>query len=111
MLEGRNGSIITLSYLGLFRPCQPQCHGACKSVLEAGGVSSNTDGTGIIAEWISAGPIRPLQPVGLKTSVDAELQRSRTPLRRNTTIEEVGNTAAFLASDLASESQANNLCR
>jgi enoyl-[acyl-carrier protein] reductase I len=27
---------------------------------------------------------------------------SRTPLRRNTTIEEVGNTAAFLASDLAS---------
>jgi enoyl-[acyl-carrier protein] reductase I len=58
---------------------------------------------GVRVNAISAGPIRTLAASGIgdfrKLLDEVELS---APLRRNITIEEVGNTAAFLASDLAS---------
>jgi enoyl-[acyl-carrier protein] reductase I len=52
---------------------------------------------------ISAGPIRTLAAAGIKNFKSMlNYSAENTPLRRNVTIEEVGNTAAFLCSDLAS---------
>jgi enoyl-[acyl-carrier protein] reductase I len=63
--------------------------------------SLGPEGTRVNA--ISAGPIRTLAASGIsgfKSMLNEAEQK--TPLRRNTTIEEVGNAAAFLCSDLAS---------
>jgi enoyl-[acyl-carrier protein] reductase I len=52
---------------------------------------------------VSAGPIRTLAAAGISDFRDMlKKVEERTPLRRNVTIEEVGNAAAFLCSDLAS---------
>jgi enoyl-[acyl-carrier protein] reductase I len=58
---------------------------------------------GIRVNGISAGPIRTLAASGIadfKSMLD--YVKNRTPLKRNVTADEVGNTAAFLCSDLAS---------
>ena len=58
---------------------------------------------GIRANGISAGPIKTLAASGIKDfSKLLGFVAEHAPLRRNVTIEEVGNTAAFLLSDLAS---------
>ncbi|WP_156490168.1 SDR family oxidoreductase, partial [Oleiphilus sp. HI0086] len=52
---------------------------------------------------ISAGPIRTLAASGIKNFRKMLSENEQqTPLRRNVTIDEVGNAAAFLCSDLAS---------
>jgi enoyl-[acyl-carrier protein] reductase I len=58
---------------------------------------------GIRVNAVSAGPIRTLAAAGISDfrSMLAQVA-DKTPLRRNVTIEEVGNAAAFLCSDLAS---------
>lgn len=106
LLAGRKGSIITLSYLGAIQT-MPNYNvmGLAKASLEAGvrflATSIGPDGHRVNA--ISAGPIRTLAASGIKDfRTMLNYNASRTPLRRNTTIEEVGNTAAFLASDLSS---------
>lgn len=106
MLAGRHGSLITLSYLGAVQT-MPNYNvmGLAKASLEAGvrflATSMGPEGHRVNA--ISAGPIRTLAASGIKDFRSMlTYNASRTPLRRNTTIEEVGNTAAFLASDLAS---------
>lgn len=106
MMKGRGGSLLTLSYLGAERAlANYNVMGVAKASLEA-----NTrylayhlgeeDGTRVNA--ISAGPIRTLAASGIGNfkkmlSYCAE----STPLKRNVTTEDVGNTAAFLCSDLA----------
>ncbi|MCX4024809.1 enoyl-ACP reductase [Endozoicomonas sp. SM1973] len=106
MLEGRNGSLLTLSYLGAERT-MPNYNvmGLAKASLEASvrylATSMGPDGTRVNA--ISAGPIRTLAASGIKSFRKMlSYNEKQTPLRRNVTIEEVGNVAAFLCSDLAS---------
>ena len=106
LMRGRNGSILTLSYLGAVRSLPNyNVMGLAKASLEANvrymDASLGPEGTRVNA--VSAGPIRTLAASGIK-SFRKMLQHnaSQTPLRRNVTIEEVGNAASFLCSDLAS---------
>ena len=106
MLKGRDGSIITLSYLGAVQT-MPNYNvmGLAKASLEAGVrfLATSMGPKGHRVNAISAGPIRTLAASGIKDFRSMlNYNASRTPLRRNTTTEEVGNLAAFLASDLAS---------
>jgi enoyl-[acyl-carrier protein] reductase I len=106
LMAGRNGSMLTLSYLGAERT-MPNYNvmGLAKASLEANVkyMASSLGPEGIRVNAISAGPIRTLAASGIKDfrKMLAENEK-QTPLRRNVTIEEVGNAAAFLCSDLAS---------
>ncbi len=106
LMKGRNGSLLTLSYLGAERT-MPNYNvmGMAKASLEAGvrylATSLGPEGTRVNA--ISAGPIRTLAASGIKSFRKMLAHNERqTPLRRNVTIDEVGNVGAFLCSDLAS---------
>jgi len=106
MMKGRNGSLLTLSYLGAERT-MPNYNvmGMAKASLEAGvrylAGSLGPEGTRVNA--ISAGPIRTLAASGIASFRKMLAENAkRAPLRRNVTTEEVGNAAAFLCSDLAS---------
>ena len=79
--------------------------GVAKASLEANVryLANSLGPEGIRVNGISAGPIRTLAASGIanfRTMLD-EVE-SKTPLRRNVTIDEVGNASAFLCSDLAS---------
>jgi len=106
MMAGRNGSLITLSYLGAVRTIPNyNVMGVAKASLEANVryLADSMGPEGIRVNGISAGPIRTLAASGIsgfKSMLD-EAEKS-VPLRRNVTIHEVGNAAAFLCSDLAS---------
>ncbi len=106
MMTGRNGSLLTLSYLGAVRSLPNyNVMGLAKASLEANvrymAASLGPDGTRVNA--ISAGPIKTLAAAGIKSFRKMlEHNAKQTPLRRNVTISEVGNAASFLCSDLAS---------
>jgi enoyl-[acyl-carrier protein] reductase I len=106
MMAGRNGSLLALSYLGAERAVPHyNVMGLAKASLEANvrylAASLGPEGTRVNA--VSAGPIRTLAASGIADFRSMLKQvEGRTPLRRNVTIEEVGNAAAFLCSDLAS---------
>jgi enoyl-[acyl-carrier protein] reductase I len=104
MMKGRNGSLLTLSYLGAERT-MPNYNVMGMASLEAGvrylAGSLGPEGTRVNA--VSAGPIRTLAASGIKNFRKMlAANEAQTPLRRNVTIEEVGNAGAFLCSDLAS---------
>lgn len=106
MMKGRNGSLLTLTYLGSVRT-MPNYNvmGLAKASLEAGvrylAASMGPEGTRVNA--VSAGPIRTLAASGIKNFRKMlSANEAQTPLRRNVTIEEVGNAGTFLCSDLAS---------
>ncbi|MFM1896948.1 MAG: enoyl-ACP reductase [Pseudomonadota bacterium] len=105
LMNGRNGSMLTLSYLGAVRTLPNyNVMGLAKASLEANvrymAAGLGPEGTRVNA--ISAGPIRTLAASGIKSFRKMlDYNARQTPLRRNTTIEEVGNAAAFLCSDLA----------
>ncbi|HRP24836.1 enoyl-ACP reductase FabI [Thauera sp.] len=106
MMKGRNGALLTLSYLGAVRT-MPNYNimGLAKASLEAAvrylAVTLGPEGTR--ANAISAGPIKTLAASGIGSFGKLlAFNEHNAPLRRNVTIEEVGNTAAFLCSDLAS---------
>jgi enoyl-[acyl-carrier protein] reductase I len=105
MMQGRNGSILTLSYLGAERALQNyNVMGVAKASLEATvrylALNLGPEGTRVNA--ISAGPIKTLAAAGI-ANFRKMLHHfeSYAPMRRSVTIEDVGNTAAFLCSDLA----------
>lgn len=106
MMEGRNGSIITMTYLGAERAVPNyNVMGVAKASLEANmrylAESLGPRGTRVNA--ISAGPIRTLAASGIGGfRAILSYNEKVAPLRKNVTKEEVGNTAAFLCSDLAS---------
>jgi enoyl-[acyl-carrier protein] reductase I len=106
MMQGRRGSIVTLSYLGAERAIPNyNVMGLAKASLEAGvrylASSLGPEGTRVNA--ISAGPIKTLAAAGIGGfSKILHFVEKHAPLRRGVTTEEVGNTAAFLLSDLAS---------
>jgi len=106
LMAGRNGSLLTLTYLGADRAIPNyNVMGVAKASLEANvrymAVALGAEGTRVNA--ISAGPIRTLAASGIN-NFKAMLSKAAdtAPLKRNVTIEEVGNVAAFLCSDLAS---------
>lgn len=106
MLEGRGGSLLTLSYLGAVRT-MPHYNvmGLAKASLEANVrfLAASLGPKGLRVNAISAGPIKTLAAAGVSNfSKLLGYNERHAPLRRNVTIEEVGNAAAFLASDLAS---------
>ena len=106
LMRGRNGALLTMSYLGAVRAVPHyNVMGLAKASLEANvrylAVSLGPEGTRVNA--ISAGPIRTLAAAGISDFRRLlEYSERNTPLRRNVSIEEVGNVAAFLCSDLAS---------
>jgi enoyl-[acyl-carrier protein] reductase I len=105
MMEGRNASLLTLSYLGAVRSV-PHCNvmGLAKASLEANVryMAQDLGPRGIRVNAVSAGPIKTLAASGIADfSKLLGFHARNAPLRRNTTIEEVGNAAAFLLSDLA----------
>ena len=106
LMEGRNGSLLTLSYLGAMRSLPNyNVMGLAKASLEANvrymASSLGPEGTRVNA--ISAGPVRTLAASGVKSFRKMlDYNARNTPLRRNVSIKEIGNAAAFLCSDLAS---------
>lgn len=106
LMQGRNGSLLTLTYLGSERTLPNyNVMGLAKASLEANvkymAASLGPEGTRVNA--ISAGPIRTLAASGIKSFRKMLSENEKqTPLRRNVTIDEVGNAAAFMCSDLAS---------
>jgi len=106
MMEGRNAAILTLSYLGAVRT-MPHYNvmGLAKASLEASVryLAMHLGKKGIRANGISAGPIRTLAAAGIADFGKLlTYNEKNSPLKRNVTVEEVGNAAAFLCSDLAS---------
>ncbi|UWN48038.1 Enoyl-[acyl-carrier-protein] reductase [NADH] FabI [Alcanivorax sp. ALC70] len=106
MMAGRNGALLTLTYHAS-RQTVPNYNvmGLAKASLEASVryLASSLGPEGIRVNGISAGPIRTLAASGIKKFRSMlDYNAAKAPLRRNVTIEEVGNTAAFLCSDLAS---------
>jgi len=106
MLTGRGGSLLTLTYQGSERVVPNyNVMGLAKASLEANVryLSASMGPDGIRVNGISAGPIRTLAASGIKDFRKMlAYNEAATPLRRNVTIDEVGNAAAFLCSDLAS---------
>jgi len=106
LMKGRNGSLLTLTYLGAVRAVPNyNVMGLAKASLEASvrylAASLGPEGTRVNA--ISAGPIRTLAASGIADfRTMLKHFEERAPLRRGVDIEEVGNAAAFLCSDLAS---------
>ncbi len=105
MMQGRHGAILTLTYLGSERALASyNVMGLAKASLEANvrylALNLGPEGTRVNA--ISAGPIKTLAAsgvAGLRKMLEHVEQVS--PLRRNVSIDDVGNAAAFLCSDLA----------
>jgi enoyl-[acyl-carrier protein] reductase I len=106
LMEGRSAAILTLSYLGAVRT-MPHYNvmGMAKASLESSVryLAMELGRKGIRANAISAGPIKTLAASGIGDFGKLLAYNAKhAPLKRNVTIEEVGNAAAFLCSDLAS---------
>jgi enoyl-[acyl-carrier protein] reductase I len=106
LLKGNNASLLALSYLGAERT-MPNYNtmGLAKASLEAATryLAFCLGPQGIRANALSAGPIKTLAASGIGNFGKLLSYNSHhAPLRRNVTIEEVGNAAAFMLSDLAS---------
>ena len=106
LMEGRNGALLAMTYLGGVRTVPNyNVMGVAKASLDANVryLAQSLGPRGIRVNAISAGPIRTLAASGIgnfRRMLEA-FERS-APLRRAITIDEVGNAAAFLCSDLAS---------
>ncbi|MFT3762700.1 MAG: enoyl-ACP reductase [Pseudoxanthomonas sp.] len=106
LMQGRNGSLLTLSYLGAERALQGyNLMGVAKAALEASVryLAVDLGPEGIRVNAISAGPIKTLAASGIAgfRKILGHVEQY-APLRRTVSIEDVGNVAAFLCSDLAS---------
>ena len=105
LMAGRAGALLTLSYLGAVKSLPSyNVMGLAKASLEANVrfLAADLGPRGIRVNGISAGPVKTLAAAGIAgfrkmLSRVAEV----APLRRNVTLEDVGNAAAFLCSDLA----------
>jgi enoyl-[acyl-carrier protein] reductase I len=106
MMQGRNGAMLTLSYIGAERAIPNyNVMGLAKASLESSvrylAQSLGPDGTRV--NGISAGPIRTLAAAGINDFKKLlDYNDLMAPLGRGVTIDEVGNVGAFLCSDLAS---------
>ena len=106
LLKGNNASVLAMTYLGAERT-MPNYNtmGLAKASLEAATryLAFCLGPQGVRANAISAGPIKTLAASGIGNFGKLLAYNAHhAPLRRNVTIEEVGNAAAFMLSDLAS---------
>ncbi|MDD3266170.1 MAG: SDR family oxidoreductase [Burkholderiales bacterium] len=106
MMQGRNGSIVCLTYLGGERVLPNyNMAGVAKAALESTMryMASTLGAEGIRVNAVSAGPIKTLAASGISGfSKILGFVAEHAPLRRGVTTKEVGNAAAFLFSDLSS---------
>ena len=106
LMENRQAALLTLTYLGSQRSVPNyNVMGLAKASLEANVryLASHLGPKGIRVNGISAGPIKTLAAAGIGGfSKILKFVEEHTPLRRNVTIDEVGNVASFLLSNLAS---------
>ena len=106
MMQGRRAALLTLTYLGAART-MPNYNvmGLAKASLEAAVryMAASLGPKGIRVNAVSAGPIKTLAAASIGSFGKLYAYHAKhAPLRRNVTIDEVGNAAAFLCSDLAS---------
>ena len=105
-MRGRNGSLVTLTYLGGERAVPNyNTMGPAKASLEANVryMAADLGADGLRVNAISAGPIRTLAASGINNFRKMlDFNAAAAPLRRNVAIDEVGNATAFICSDLAS---------
>ena len=98
-------ALLTLTYLGALRALPNyNTMGLAKASLEASVryTAESLGPKGIRANGISAGPIKTLAASGIKGfGKILSVVAAQSPIRRNVTIDDVGNVAAFLLSDLA----------
>ena len=106
LLQGRNASLLTLTYLGSVRAlANYNVMGVAKASLEANVryLAAALGPEGIRVNALSPGPIKTLAAAGIGGfSKILKFVEKSAPLRRNVTIEEVGNVAAFYFSELSS---------
>ena len=105
LMEGRDGSIVTLTYVGAERVVPNyNVMGVAKASLEASVryLAHDLGPRGIRVNAISSGPIRTLSASAIDGFSEVlDHIASRAPLKRNITAEEVGDTCAFLASPMS----------
>ncbi len=105
LMEGRAGSIVTLTYLGGERVVPHyNVMGVAKAALDMSVryLAADLGPKGIRVNAISAGPIKTLAASGVHgISKMLEYHRTHAPLRKNTEQEEVGDAALFLVSPLS----------
>jgi len=105
LMQGRDSSILTLSYLGAVRAVPNyNVMGLAKASLEANVrfLAADLGPRGIRVNAISAGAIKTLAAAGIAGFRKMLTHMEQvSPIRRNVTPEDVGNAAAFLCSDLA----------
>ena len=106
LMEGRKGSILTMTYMGSERVIPNyNVMGVAKAALEASVkyLAYDLGPKGIRVNAISAGPIRTLAAAGIAGFKDMlHYSSERAPLRRNIDAEEVARSALYLVSDMAS---------
>ena len=106
MMRDRNASLLTLTYIGSIRAMPGyNVMGLAKASLEANVryLAQSLGPEGIRVNAVSAGPIRTLAAAGISGFKKMmQYYEKVVPLGRGVTIDEVGNAAAFLCSDLAS---------
>jgi enoyl-[acyl-carrier protein] reductase I len=106
MMEGRDAAVLTLSYLGAERALPNyNVMGLAKASLEANVryLAQSLGPRGMRVNSVSAGPIKTLAAAGIGNFGKLLAYNEKSaPMRRNVTIDEVGNAAAFLLSPLAS---------
>ena len=100
-----NASIVTLTYLGSTKVLDGyNVMGIAKAALEASVryLARNLGEKNIRINLVSAGPIKTLSAKGIKDfSTILNIVEEKAPLHRNVTIKEVGDTVAFLFSDMS----------
>ncbi|RDU99500.1 enoyl-ACP reductase FabI [Trinickia dinghuensis] len=105
-LLSANASLLTLSYLGAEKVIPNyNTMGVAKASLEAcvRYMATSVGSKGMRVNAISAGPIKTLAASGIKGfGKILDFVATNAPLKRNVTLEQVGNVAAFLLSDLSS---------
>jgi len=105
LMQGRRGALLTLTYLGSLRAVPGyNTMGLAKASLEASVryLAADLGPAGIRVNGISAGPIKTLAASGIKGFGKLlGVFEANAPMRRLVTIDDVGNAAAFLLSDLA----------
>ncbi len=105
LMDGCKGALLTLSYIGASR-CAPTYNvmGLAKASLEASVLylAHSLGKQGIRANAISACPLRTVAATGVEAFEQMLAHQEQTaPLSKEITVQDVGNVAAFLLSDLA----------
>ena len=105
LMEGRNGTILALSYYGSVKVVKSyNVMGVAKAALEASVryLAADLGPSGTRVNAISAGPIKTLSAMGVSGFSDIlKGIEERSPMRRNVTQEDVGNSAAYLLSPMS----------